>query len=99
MSIDIAGSFPVSVRGNNYFAEVVDSWGCKVWILLLSHKSELLNKLNELSVLLERQSREKIIAGRSDIALEVLKIFGEWKSKSGVVPQTSAPYSSHKMDW
>ncbi|POS82393.1 hypothetical protein EPUL_005219, partial [Erysiphe pulchra] len=96
LGVDIAGPFPVSVRGNSYFAEIVDNWSRKVCIILLSHKSELSQKLNELSIMFENQSGETILAGRSDGAAEILKIFGEWKSKKGVVPQTTAPYSSHQ---
>ncbi|KAI0992407.1 hypothetical protein K3495_g15778, partial [Podosphaera aphanis] len=96
LSVDIAGPFPVSVRGNSYFAEIVDHWSRKVWIILLAYKSELPKKLNELSIVLEKQSGEEILAGRSDGAPEILKIFGEWKSKKGVVPQTTAPYSSNQ---
>ena len=92
----MAGPFPVSIRGNSYFAEVVDNWSRKVWIILLAHKSELPNKLNELAIQLEKQSGEKILAGRSDGAPEILKLFGEWKSKFGIVAQTTAPYSSHQ---
>ena len=79
LGVDVAGPFPVSTRGNSYFAEVVGNWSCKAWIILLSHKSELPNKLNEFSIQLEKQSGEKILAGRSDCAPEILKLFGEWK--------------------
>ncbi|KAI0996702.1 hypothetical protein K3495_g11482 [Podosphaera aphanis] len=75
----ILSVFPISIRGNTYFAEVIDN---------------LPAKLNELSIVLERQSGEEIFAGRSDGAPEILKLFGEWKSKRGIVPQTTAPYTS-----
>ncbi|KAI0995269.1 hypothetical protein K3495_g12913 [Podosphaera aphanis] len=96
ISVDVAGPFPVSIRGNSYFAEVIDNWSRKVWILLLTRKSELPDKLNELSIILERQSGEEILAGRSDGAPEILKIFGVWRSKRGIVTQTTAPYSSNQ---
>ncbi|KAI0990802.1 hypothetical protein K3495_g17385, partial [Podosphaera aphanis] len=62
----------------------------------IAKKSDLPAKLNELSIVLERQSGEEILAGRSDGAPEILKLFGEWKSKRGIVPQTTAPYSSNQ---
>ncbi|KAI1006165.1 hypothetical protein K3495_g2047 [Podosphaera aphanis] len=96
LSVDIAGPFPTSIRGNSYFAEVIDSWSRKVWIIPIAKKSDLPAKLNELSIVLERQSGEEILAGRSDGAPEILKLFGVWKSKRGIVPQTTAPYSSNQ---
>ncbi|POS81931.1 hypothetical protein EPUL_006128, partial [Erysiphe pulchra] len=64
--------------------------------LLLANKSELSKKMNELSLMLEKQSGEEILAGRSDNAPEIIKLFGEWKSKRGIVPQTTAPYNSNQ---
>lgn len=96
ISVDIAGPFPISIRGYSYFAEVVDNWSRKVWVILLAYKSELPAKQNELSIMLEKQSGEEILAGRSDGAPEILKLFGEWKSKRGIVTQTTAPYSSNQ---
>ncbi|KAI0991928.1 hypothetical protein K3495_g16259, partial [Podosphaera aphanis] len=39
LSVDIAGPFPTSIRGNSYFAEVIDSWSRKVWIIPIAKKS------------------------------------------------------------
>ncbi|POS85179.1 hypothetical protein EPUL_003992 [Erysiphe pulchra] len=84
LGVNIAGPFSVSVRGNSYFAEIVDNWSRKVWILVLTHRSDLAKKLYGLSIILEKQSGETILAGRSDGAAEILKLFGEWKLKRGI---------------
>jgi hypothetical protein len=35
LSVNIAGPWPASMGGYNWFAEVIDNWSRKVWILLL----------------------------------------------------------------
>ena len=96
ISVDIAGPFPISVRGNSYFAEIIDNWSRKVWIIPLAKRSDLAVKLDELSIILERQTGEKILAARSDGAPEILGLFGDWKKKRGIISQTTAPYSSNQ---
>lgn len=36
------------------------------------------------------------MAGKSDGAPEILKLFGEWRLNHGIIPQTTAPSSSHQ---
>jgi hypothetical protein len=96
LSVDIAGLFPISMRGYRWFAEIIDNWSRKVWILLLKNKDDIIPTLNNLAVVLERQSREKILASRSDNAGEIQKVLGEWKTKDRVIPQSTALYSSYQ---
>lgn len=96
LSIDLASPFPISIRGNSYFAEVVDNWSRKFWIILLSKKTDLALKLNEILVMLERQSNEKILACRSDGVPEILKLLGKLRKERGIIMQTTAPYSSNQ---
>ncbi|KAI1003194.1 hypothetical protein K3495_g5013 [Podosphaera aphanis] len=96
ISIDIAGPFPLSIDGHKYFAEIVDSYSRKKWILLLKDKSKIVEALDEWGNIVERQTGCRIMAVRSDNAGEILKILKSWKRNNGVVPQNTAPYSSHQ---
>lgn len=40
IQFDIAGPFPISLRGNRYFMLIIDSWSRMNWILALKHKSD-----------------------------------------------------------
>jgi hypothetical protein len=96
LSVDIAGPWPASMRGYKWFAEVIDNWSRKVWILLLVSKGDIIKELNKLATILERQTGEKILASRSDNAGEIQKILESWKTKDGVIPQSTATYSSNQ---
>lgn len=94
IAVDTAGPFPPSIRGFRWFAEVVDNWSRKVWILLLKNKDDIISALDQLILELERQTGEKLLATRSDNAGEILKVLSTWKVKEGVIPQTTATYTS-----
>ena len=64
--------------------------------MLLRNKDNIIPALNNLAIILERQSGEKILASRSDNAGEIQKVLGEWKTQDGVIPQATAPYSSYQ---
>ncbi|KAI1005876.1 hypothetical protein K3495_g2344 [Podosphaera aphanis] len=93
LSADIAGPLPKSLRGYHYFAEMIDNWTRKVWIILLVHKNDIILKLDELAKILERQTEMKIKACRSDNAGELRKILKECKTKYGITSQATSPYT------
>ena len=43
----------------------------------MKNKDDIIPALNNLAVVLKRQSREKILASRSDNAREIQKVLGE----------------------
>ncbi|KAI0997587.1 hypothetical protein K3495_g10600 [Podosphaera aphanis] len=69
ISIDVAGPFLPSIRGNTWFCEVIDNSTRRAWTILGKTKSELMLKLEKSKK--ELATNLKIIAVRSDNAAEI----------------------------
>ncbi|RKF61736.1 hypothetical protein OnM2_039008 [Erysiphe neolycopersici] len=74
VSIDIAGPFPLSIDCYIYFAEIIDIFKRKKWIIFLINKSCTFQELDEWCNTDERQSECNKIVVRSDNAGEILKV-------------------------
>lgn len=94
VSLDVAGPFPVSYRGYRYFAQLLDNYTRRSWILLLKHKDDLYKELDEWVVFAERESGHKLLCTRTDNAPEILKYLLNWKRKDGVKVQVTEAYTS-----
>jgi hypothetical protein len=97
IQFDIAGPFPMSLRGFKYFMLVIDSWSRKNWILLLKHKSDAPKALRHFKQDVELETEKKIKKARSDNAPELIKSVREWREAgSGVKSQLTTAASSHQ---
>lgn len=96
ISLDVAGPFPASYRGFRYFAEIIDNFTRKSWVLLLKNRSDLLGKLNHWAKSVELESGCKIKATRTDNAPEILETLEGWKASDGVRVETTEPYVSRQ---
>jgi hypothetical protein len=95
-SVDIAGPFLPTVRGNRYFAQVVDNATRKTWTLVDKTKSSLMGQLRKWRATEERRTQQKLCAVRSDNAAEIRELLDEW-SKDGVREEPTTTYTgSHQ---
>jgi hypothetical protein len=83
ISVDTAGPFTTTTRGNKWFAQVVDNASRQTWTLCGRTKSELMDKLETWKVTEERRTQLKVMAVRSDNASEIRGKLNEW-AKQGV---------------
>jgi hypothetical protein len=96
VSIDVAGPFLPTIRGNKYFAQVVDNATRKTWSLVDKTKSGLMIQLRKWKATEERRTRQSLCAVRSDNAAEIRELLDEW-SKDGVREEPTTTYTgSHQ---
>ena len=96
VSLDIAGPFPKSLRGNNYFLQIIDNHTRKNWSLPLKSKDEAMSALRRWRVKEERQSGKTVKAARSDNAPELHKELAQWEKEDGVQTEHTIVASSHQ---
>lgn len=94
ISFDVAGPFPTSYRGYNYFGEIVDNWTRKTWTLLLKDRKDVLPKLSQWKKEVELESGRQVKAVRTDNAPEILETLNLWNRADGISVQTTEPYTS-----
>src|ERR1700712_1457584 len=92
---DVAGPFPVSLRGNRYFLLFIEFWTRMNWIIAMAKKSEAPGKLRGWRKTAELQVDERVKVARTDNAPELLQIVKEWTEDSGIEPQSTVVGSSH----
>ena len=73
VSLDIAGPFPKSLRGNNYFLQIIDNYTRKNWSLPLKSKDEAMTTLRTWKAREERQTGKVVNTARSDNTPELHK--------------------------
>ncbi|KAK6585469.1 hypothetical protein PZA11_002196 [Diplocarpon coronariae] len=96
ISIDTAGPFTTSIRGNNWFSQIVDNSTRQTWTICARTKSELMEKLETWKVTEERRTQLKLMAVRSDNASEIRAKLDEW-AKQGVRYEPTVTYEgSHQ---
>jgi hypothetical protein len=78
--LDIAGPFPQSMSGNPYFILIIDSYTRVNWIIPLKHKSDAIALMKTWKAEVELATGDKIIAARTDNALELIQAIREWRS-------------------
>jgi hypothetical protein len=74
VSVDIAGGFPVSLRGNVYFLEIVENSTRKVWVIPLKTKDNAIQELRKWKAIVELFTGCKLKDVRSDNSAEFKKI-------------------------
>jgi hypothetical protein len=96
VSVDIAGPFLPTIRGNKYFAQIVDNATRKTWSLVDKTKSGLMLQLRKWKATEERRTQQSLCAVRSDNAAEIRELLDEW-SKDGVREEPTTTYTgSHQ---
>lgn len=96
VSLDIAGPFIKSIRGFEYFLQIIDNYTRKVWTIPLKTKDEAIPKLQQWKLKEERRTKKKVIACRSDNAPELKEVMDQWERKDGVTAQYTIVASSHQ---
>jgi Reverse transcriptase (RNA-dependent DNA polymerase) len=96
VSMDVAGPFLSTVRGNRYFAQVVDNATRKTWSYVDKTKSGLMIQIRKWKTTEETRTQLKLGAVRSDNAAEIRELLDEW-SKEGVIEEPTTTYTgSHQ---
>lgn len=92
---DVAGPFQVkSHSGCRFFVTFIDDFSRKITVIPIKHKSEVFEEFVKYKNLVENQCSRKIKTLRSDNGTEYTNNkFKEFLMKSGIVHQTSAPYT------
>jgi hypothetical protein len=96
ISIDIAGSFPSSLRGNTVMMEIVNNVSRKNWSIPMKSKDEAIAQLHKVKLREELQTGKKIKRTRTDNAPELIKLLQEWEQSSGVVPEYTIVATSNQ---
>ncbi|KAI0991970.1 hypothetical protein K3495_g16216, partial [Podosphaera aphanis] len=96
ISIDIAGPFVKSIRGFEYFLQIIDSYSRKIWTIPLKSKDQAIPVLTKWKLKEERRTGKCVIACRSDNAPELKKIMDDWQNTDGVSAQYTTVASSHQ---
>ena len=86
----------VSLRGSSYFVSFIDDYSRKVWIYLLSRKSEVFLTSKRFKVMVETQSRNRIQRLRSDGGSEYTSHeFKKFYEDEGNIHKITPPYAPH----
>jgi hypothetical protein len=96
IQFDVAGPFPATIRGNQWFLLIIDICTRRDWVLPLKHKGDAYGALKAWKVEVERQAEKKIKRARSDNAPELLKAIDNWRVEDGVQAQSTTIASSHQ---
>lgn len=94
--IDIAGPFVVSIQGNRFLLQIVDSATRRVWSIPLASKDEAIPAIQKWRKREELQTGNKLKAARSDNAGELKKILDQLEKEDGVQNQSTTIASSHQ---
>jgi Reverse transcriptase (RNA-dependent DNA polymerase)/gag-polypeptide of LTR copia-type len=96
VSIDVAGPFLPTIRGNKFFAQIVDNSTRKTWTLVDKTKSALMTQIRKWKATEERRTQLRLGAVRSDNASEIREMLDEW-SREGVIEESTTSYTgSHQ---
>lgn len=96
VSMDVAGPFLPSIRGNRFFVQVVDNATRKAWSFVDKTKSGLMIQVRKWRLTEESRTQLKLAAVRSDNATEIRELLDEW-SREGVIEEPTTSYTgSHQ---
>ncbi|KAL0849649.1 hypothetical protein ABMA28_013903 [Loxostege sticticalis] len=88
------GKVDLNVVGARYFVTFIDDFTRKVFVYLLTNKSDVFNKFKEFKAYAENQLSTTIKILRTDNGREYLSNdFQTFLKKSGIIHQTSVPYT------
>lgn len=96
VSLDVAGPFPISLRGNKYFVQIVDNATRKNWSIPLKTKDEIIPQLRKWKIQSELETGQRLRAARTDNAPEIKSILDEWCTKEGIHADYTVVYTSHQ---
>ena len=96
VSLDVAGPFPTSLRGNRYFLQLIDNFSRKNWSIPLKTKDEAITALRTWRAKVELQTGKRLKAARSDNAPELTKVMNLWEKEDGVEAQYTTVATSNQ---
>ena len=96
ISIDACGPLPRTLKGNEYFGQIVDNATRKAWVIPAKSRSDLVRLLRVWKVKVERQTGLQIGAIRIDNATEFKSLLKEWSDEYGLSYQPTVPYKSNQ---
>ena len=93
--MDVCGPFEkVSLGGSSYFVSFIDDYSRKVWIYLLSRKSEAFLTFKRFKVMVETQSGNRVQKLRSDGGGEyTLHEFKKFCKDEGIIHEITPSYT------
>jgi hypothetical protein len=94
VSVDICGQLPKTIRGNEYFLEIIDSYSRKTWTIPLKKKDDAIPALKAWKADVELSTGCQLKAVRSDNGGELKKILDAWGSTYGIHPEYTIVYQS-----
>jgi len=92
---DVCGPLEVpSLGGNKYFINFIDEFSRKLWLYLITAKSEAFDMFQKFKILVEKQSGKSIKVLRFDGGGEYTsKVFEKFCEDNGIVHEVTAPYT------
>ena len=96
VSVDACGPLPRTLRGNEYFGQLVDNATQKVWTITAKSRSDLVRLLRVWKIKVERQTGIQIGAIRIDNAAELKSLLKEWSDEYGLTHEPTVPYKSNQ---
>ena len=96
VSIDICGELPASWQGHRYFLKIIDNHSRRTWIILLKRRADAVEALRKWRLTVELKTGARLLAVRSDNALELKSILDEWGRSTGIEAQYSEAYTSRQ---
>ncbi|KAF7565152.1 hypothetical protein PtrM4_045860 [Pyrenophora tritici-repentis] len=96
VSLDLAGPFPTSLRGNNYLMQIICNHSRKNWSIPLKTKDQAILELRRWKAKVELQTGKKVKACRSDNAPELKLVINQWETEDGVQADYTVIASSNQ---
>lgn len=96
IQFDVAGPFPVTIRGNRWFLLIIDTFSRRNWVIPLKTKGDAYEALLQWKLQIELQTGKKVKSARSDNAPELLKAIEQWEVETGFEGQSTTIASSHQ---
>jgi hypothetical protein len=96
VSIDACGPLPRTLRGNEYFGQIVDNATRKAWVIPAKSRTDLVRLLRAWKIKVEKQSGIQIGAVRIDNAAELKSLLREWSDEYGLTHEPTVPYKSNQ---
>jgi hypothetical protein len=94
--LDIAGPFPVSIRANRFFLQIVDSYSRRVWSIPLATKDEAIPAIRKWRKIEELLTDKKVKRARTDNAPELRKVLEQLEREDGLQVQYTTIASSNQ---
>ena len=96
VSVDACGPLPRTLRGNEYFGQLVDNATRKAWVIPAKSRTDLVRRLRAWKIKVEKETGMPIGAIRIDNAAELRSLLKEWSDEYGLTYQATVPYKSNQ---